>query len=176
MNENFGLPPEAAKEPMDEKARIAGLRAKAEAQAAAEFDEDAVYAKLLAEARAKRSADLMKDEIEFATDTNGLPEDYDKISIFRGQGKQDLTYVPLGLDGLVIKVPRGEDVIIPHIFVTECLDHAVEEVTIKSQGGLITRPAHRFPYQFKGKATKAEYQEFQRVQRDKAQRELAIAA
>ena len=176
MNDNFGLPPEGENKPVDEKQRIADLRAKAEAQAAAEFDEDAVFAKLLAEARARRSAALTKDEVELPTNTDALPEEYDRINIYRGAGKQDLSYAPLGLDGLFFKVPRGEDVILPHIVVTECLDHAVEDVTIKSQGGIVFRPTQRFPYQFKGKATKAEYQEYQKQQREKARWELAQAA
>ena len=64
--------------------RLARLRAKAQLQAAQEFDEDAVFAKLLAEERDKRMRVISGDEVELATDTRGFPEDYDKIKIFRG--------------------------------------------------------------------------------------------
>lgn len=158
-------------------ARAARLRAKAELQAAQEFDEDAVYAKMLAEARAKRLRVLTGDEeVELATDTRGFPPDYDKIKIFRSQDKQELGYVPLSLNGLVIKVPRDVEVIVPHAFVADVLDLMVEDVTVQSQGGYVTRPAHRAPYMFLGKATPEEYKAFQESQKLKAQRETALAA
>lgn len=157
--------------------RLARLRAKAALQAEAEFDEDAVFAQMLAEERAKRLAKLSGDaEVELATDTRGFPPDYDVINIFRGQGKQDLPYVPLSLNGLVLKVPRGEDVIIPHAFVVDVLNLCVEDITVKSQGGYVTRPAHRFPYNFIRKATPEEYKAYQDEQKLKAQRETAQAA
>lgn len=156
--------------------RVARLRAKAELQAAQEFDEDAVYAKLLAEARDKRMKVISGDEVELPTDTRGFPEDYDVIRIYRGQGKQDLNYVPLSLNGLVLKVPRDREVIIPHAFVQDCLDLCVEDVTITSDGGYTTRPAHRFPYNFVRKATTAEYKAFQEREKALAQREAAQAA
>jgi len=162
--------------------RLARLRAKAELQAAQEFDEDAVFAKLLAEARTKRQADILNPEANLPSDTSALPADYDRINIFRGGNKQDLNYVPLGLDGLVIKVPRGVDVILPHAFVADCLDLCVEDTTTPAfdargnLSGVEIRPAHRFPYSFKGKATPEEYRAFQAQQKDKAQREIAQAA
>lgn len=176
VNNEFGLPPEEAKPQEEtEQQRIARLRARAQAQAEAEFDEDAVFAKFLAEARDARAAELAKPVVEFQTDTQGFPEDYDKIEIAFG-GKEDVPYVPLGINGFVIKVPRGTDVIVPHLFVTDCLDQAIENITIRSQGGLITRPQRKYPYQFKGKASKAEYQAFQAEQKEKAQRETRQAA
>jgi len=156
--------------------RFARLREKAALQAAQEFDEDAVFAKLLAEARQKRLNVISGDEVDLATDTRGFPEDYDVIRIFRGQNKQDLSYVPLSLNGLVIKVPRDVEVILPHAFVVDCLDLMVEAVTVQSQGGYVTRPAHRAPYNFIRKATTAEYKAFQAQQIEKAQRETAQAA
>ena len=175
-NASFGLPPEVTPPAVEtEQERIARLRAKAEAQAAQEFDEDAVYAKLLADARAAKLAKLENDKgVEFPTDTRGFLADYDKIVVFRGQDKNALGYVPLGINGFVIKVPRDEEVIIPHEF-TEVLEHAIEEITIVSQGGLVTRPAHRYPFNFKGKATPAEYQAFQVAQKNKAERQIAQA-
>jgi hypothetical protein len=172
MNDAFTTP---APEETDAQ-RLARLRARAELQASQEFDEDAVFAKLLAEARDKRMKVISGDEVDLPTDTRGFPEDYDKIKIFRGQNKQDLNYVPLSLNGLVIKVPRDEEVIVPHAFVVDCLDLMVEDITVQSQGGYVTRPAHRAPYNFIGKATTAEYKAFQAQQKDKAQRETARAA
>lgn len=156
--------------------RVARLRAKAELQAAQEFDEDAVYARLLAEARDKRMKVISGDEVELATDTRGFPADYDVIKIYRGQGKQDLNYVPLSLNGLVLKVPRDREVIVPHAFVQDCLELCVEDITIQSNGGYVTRPAHRFPYSFIRKASTAEYKAFQEQERALAQRETAQAA
>jgi len=187
VNDGFGLPPaeEAqaalasldAKKPLDDKARLAALREKARAQAAKEFDDDAVFAKLLAEERAKRSEELLRGEgVNIPVNTQGFPEEYVKIHIFASSNKDDPQYVPLGIGGFVIRAPRDEDIIVPRVFVTECLDHAIEEKTVKFQGGLVTRPVHRFPYQNKGAATKAEYQAYIAQQREKAQRQLALAA
>lgn len=162
--------------------RLARLRARAELQASQEFDEDAVFAKLLAEARDKRMKVISGDEVTLPTDTSQLAADYDKINIFRGGNKQDLNYVPLSLDGLVIKVPRGVDVILPHAFVVDCLDLCVEDTTTPAfdargnLSGVEIRPAHRFPYSFKSKATPEEYKAFQEQQKEKAQREIAQAA
>ena len=156
--------------------RVARLRIKAQLQAAQEFDEDAVYAKLLAEERERRMRVISGDEVELPTDTRGMPDDYDWVEIFRGQSKQDLPYVPLSLGGLVIKVPRGRKVILPHAFVEDCLDLCVEDVTVVSQGGYTTRPSHCYPYSFKGKATREEYTAFQEREKAQAQRELAVAA
>lgn len=183
-NEEFGLPPvaEAKQEIVSAAERVARLREKAEAQAAAEFDEDAIYARLLTEARAKHLSLLSGDEVELPTDTRGFPEDYDRINIFKGSNKQDLSYVPLSLNGLCIKVPRGVDVILPHAFVVDCLDQCIEDVTtpaIDARGnlaGIEIRPAHRFPYQNKGKATTAEYKAFQEQQLEQAARQLARVA
>lgn len=189
QNDAFGLPPlnEApakAVKPAEESAadKVARLRAKAEAQAAAEFNEDAVYAKLLAEARDTRTKILTGEQVELPTDTRGLPEDYDVIRISRGQNKDDPLYVPLSLNGLCIRVPRGRDVIIPHVFVVDCLDQCVETLTtpkIDAMGrlsGFEVRDVERYPYNFKRKATKAEYEAFQAQERETLQRETARAA
>lgn len=172
VNDAFATP---ATEETDMQ-RITRLRAKAELQAAQEFDEDAVYAKLLAEARDKRMKVISGEEVELPTDTRGFPDDFDKIKIFRGQNKQDLNYVPLSLNGLVIKVPRDKEVILPHAFVVDCLDLMVEEITVQSNGGYVTRPAHRAPYNFIGKATREEYTAFQEREKAQALRETALAA
>lgn len=182
MNDDFGLPPVKASEPQDEKARVAALRAKAEAQAAAEFDEDAVFAKMLAEARAKRAAELLKEPVEFAEDTQGFPQDYDVVYIYPGANEKDPTYVPLGINGFVIKAPRDREIIVPHIFVTECLDHAIEEKTepivddAGRQRGVRLRPVPRFQYRFIRKASTEEYQAFQQQQREQFQRDMRQAA
>ena len=161
--------------------RLARLRQKAELQAAQEFDEDAIFAKLLADARDKRTKEVMR-EVDLPTDTSGLPEDYDVIKIFRGQNKQDLNYVPLSLNGLVIKVPRDKEVIIPHAFVVDVLEQMVEAITMAKHDnagrmtGVEIRPAHRAPYNFIRKATTAEYKAFIAGQVEQAKRETALAA
>ena len=40
------------------------------------------------------------------------------------------------------------------------LKNAVEDITLQGEGGLITRPALRFPYQILGPASEEEYQAF----------------
>ena len=178
-NEKFAAP-EAE---LSETDRLAALRAKAALQAAAEFNEDELFARMLAEERSKRLERLTNGpEVELATDTRGFPEDYDVIKIFRGPNKQDLNYVPLSLDGLVIKVPRDVEVILPHAFIVDCLDQCVETNLIPmidargNRAGVELRPAHRFPYNFVRKATTEEYKKFQAEQIEKARRELAQAA
>ena len=147
-----------------EEARIARLREVAAQLVAKETDED-LLKRFVAEERAKRAASLPPQE---TLDAHGFPMDYDRVEVFKGQNKNDLAYVPLSLQGFVLKVPRGEEVIIPACF-TEILEHAVEEVTIKSQGGLVTRPAHRFPFTKRGKATREEYLAYRAEQRRKVE-------
>lgn len=165
-NEEFGLPPvEATQETPEQK--VARLRAEAAAAVAKETDA-AMLARFTAEARAAIAPP--------PPDAQGFPADYDKILINVGNQKTDLAYVPLGLNGYVIKVPRGEEVIIPHCFVSECLERAVEEVTVSSSGGYTTRPAHRFQYSFRGKASREEYQAYMANQKERALRETRQAA
>jgi len=99
-------------------------------------------------------------------DSQGFPKKYVRLEIFVGRDAQDLSYVPLGINGYVVKVTRGKEVILPSIFVTECLAHAIEEITTQSEGGLVTRPSLRFPYAVKGEATEAEYLEFREKMRE----------
>ena len=155
MNDSFGLPEE------QEEARIARLRKEAEQIVARETDEELIQ-RFVAEARAKRVS--LPQAPQESLDSHGFPMDYDRVEIFKGQNKNDLAYVPLAIQGFVLKVPRGEEVIIPSCF-TEVLEHAVEEVTTRSQGGLVTRPALRFPFTRRGKATRDEYLAFRAEQR-----------
>ena len=167
-NEKFAAP--AADETPAQK--IARLRERAELQAAQEFNEDAVYARLLAEAREAKVAELARPTVDLPTDSSGFAEDYDAIEIFESQNPQDLTYVPLGIGGFTIRVPRGRKVILPHAFVEDCLALAFEAKLVKlPDGGYSLRPNHRFPYRVYGKATKAEYQAFMVEQRAQEQRE-----
>ena len=162
LNTAAAQPPKPDGEDAD--TRMARLRALAQIEIDKESDQE-VVARIVAEERAKRAEALLPK------DTSGWPADYDKIEIFEGKSKEDPQYVTLGLNGYTIKVPRGAQVILPHVFVSECLDHAVEDVTIRSQGGLITRPVKRFPYSFVGKATADEYKAFQAEQRELASRQ-----
>ena len=179
MNEGFGVvlpgsmnadlapkPAEAAPESLD--VRMARLKALADVEIQKESDAEIVK-QMVAEDRAKRAAALLP------VDTSGWPAEYLKVNIFKGPNKFDLSYVPLGLNGYTIKVPRGVDVILPKIFVDECLEHAIEEITVQSQGGLITQPRHRFPYTVKGTATAEEYKEYQAQQKEQYARDMKIA-
>ncbi|MBT9176371.1 MAG: hypothetical protein DDT20_00684 [Firmicutes bacterium] len=165
-NARFGLPQDEVIETPDQ--RTARLRAKAVAIAAKETEEADLVA-FVAEEKARLSG------AELPSDTSAFAPVYDHVEIYRGQTKNDLSYVPLSIGGFMIKVPRGEKVILPHEF-TEVLDHAVEEITVQSQGGLITRPAHRFPFSVLGQATPEEYKAFQQEQRAKAAMQIAAAA
>lgn len=168
-NNPFNIPATAGVAPAEStEERMARLRALAQVEINKETD-DEIVAKMVAEERARRAQELLP------IDTTGFPADYDKINIYKGREKQDKAYVELGLDGYTIKAPRGREIILPHVFVSECLDHAVEEITTQSEGGLITQPAHRFPYQFIGKATPAEYKEFQIQERALADRDFRVA-
>jgi hypothetical protein len=170
-NDGFGIPEVAAipvvGETQDE--RMARLQVLADLQIGKESDAEIVE-RLVAEARAKRAAEMLP------TDTAGFPADYDKIEIHEGQGEHDMTYVPLGIGGFVIKAPRGVDIIVPHAFVTECLDHAIETLVTQNKNGLILRNVKRFPYMFKGKATPEEYKQYQAEQKALAAQQLAAAA
>lgn len=134
-NTTFGLP-------QSEAEQIADLKAKLAASEAA-----------LKEATAKTPPE---DDLG-TLDSQGFPKEYVKLEIFAGREKHDLNYAPLGIGGYVLRVQRGVEVIVPKIFVDECLAHAVEEITVQSEGGLVTRPALRFPYHVRGPATEAEY-------------------
>jgi hypothetical protein len=169
-NAQFGLPQVGDFAAMVETAeqREARLRAKAAEIVAAESEEH-MLKRLIAEQRA------MVASGGIPTDTQGFPAVYDKVHIYKGRDKHDQPYVPLGINGFVLKAPRGVDIIIPACF-TELLEHAVEEVTVKSMGGLVTRPAHSFPYTLKGKATAAEYKVYQAEQKARAEQQTVQVA
>lgn len=161
-NEKFAAP--APDETPAQK--IARLREKAELQAAQEFNEDAVYAKLLAEAREAKVAELARPTVDLPTDSSGFAKVYDFLEIFESQNPQDLTYVPLGIGGFTIKVPRGKKVVVPHAFIEDCLALAFEARLVKlPSGGYSLRPNHRFPYRVHGPATEEQYQTFMAEQR-----------
>lgn len=160
--------PAAQAAPETHEQRMARLQAAADAIINKETDEEIVK-RLVEEARQRKLDELLPK------DSSGFPKDYVKVVIFKGREKNDLAYVPLGINGFVIKVPRGEEVILPKVFVTECLEGAIEEITVQSQGGLVTRPAHRFPYNVKGPATPDEYEAFKAAERAKAEKQTAAA-
>lgn len=187
VNNDFGIPgpagtatvpPPVAAVTVGEtpEQRMARLQALADIAIGQESDAEIVE-RLVAEARAARAAKLLP------TDTAGFPADYDRIVIYPGRDENDLSYVPLSINGFCIKAPRDVEIILPHIFVTECLDHAVETKVTQAKdrsgqltGGLILRSAHRFPYQFKGKATPEEYKAYQQSQRAQFEHEMMAAA
>ena len=168
LNTEFGLPPVSESSVAEtEEQRLERLRKKAAAAVAVETDE-ALLKRMIAEERAKVAPP--------SPDGQGFAPIYSKVIVYQGNDKQDQQFVPLGINGFVIKVPRGEEVIIPHCFVTECLERAIEEITVRSQNGYTTRPAHRFQYRVNGPATPEEYQAYLEKQKTKVQRELAQAA
>ncbi len=152
---------------------LEALRAQAAALVGGE-DTAGLLAAFVAEERAKRDALLKEKAIELVppsegtgdTDSQGFPKQYVKLVVFAGQNKTDLQYITPSINGYALKIPRGPVVIVPEVF-AQVLDHAVEEVTTKSQGGLETRPAHRFPFNVIGPATEAEYKAFRAVEQDK---------
>ena len=160
VNKGFGIDSEA-------------LRKQAEAMVAGE-DSAGILAAYVAEERAKRDALLREKAIELVpptegsgdSDAQGFPKQYVKMVVFAGQNKDDLQYITPQVNGYALKIPRGPVVIVPSV-VAECLDHAIEEVTTKSQGGLETRPAHRFPFNVIGPATEAEYKAFRAAEQEK---------
>jgi hypothetical protein len=124
----------------------------------------------LAEANAKLLAagvdEVDANEGKGPMDSQGFPKKYVRLEIFAGRDAQDLSYVPLGINGYVVKVTRGKEVILPSVFVTECLAHAIEEIVTQSEGGLVTRPSLRFPYTVRGEATEQEYLDFSAKMRE----------
>jgi len=148
--------------PVDVEAR---LRAQAEVAAAAQVDEQTLLAKYTAEAVARREAELREDaeaslpaaEVQ-DLDSLGFPKKYVKLTIFKSTSKQDLSYVPVGVNGFVWRIRRGEAVVV-HSVVADALNNAITEVVLQAEGGLITQPAHRFPYQA-SPATEEEYLAF----------------
>ena len=98
-------------------------------------------------------------------DTQGLPKKYVKLEVYRGSQAQDPEFVKPSVNGYMVKIQRGEKVI-THACFAEVLDHAVEEITVQSEGELITRPNHRFPFQVLGEATEEEYLAFKQKMKD----------
>ena len=172
QNEGFGIPEVAGETPEQRMARLQHL---ADLKIGEETDAEIVE-RLVAEARSKRAAALLP------VDTAGFPEDYDRIEVYEGSGEHDLAYAPLSINGFCIKVPRGVEVILPHVFVTECLDHAIETKVIPVKNaagapvGIRLRSSHRFPYRAIGKATTEEYKAYQKQQKELVTQQLAAAA
>jgi hypothetical protein len=169
MNENagFGAPVEGAVE--TEEQRIARLRAQA-TQIAAQQSDAEMLAAFVIEEKAKKREEVLP------TDLSGWPADYDKVEIYEDQDVNALPWVPLGLNGYTLRAPRGREIILPHVYVTECLEHAVSSTCTQSAGGLIIRDRRRFPFQFKGKATPTEYKDFMAGERALAAQQLQTMA
>ncbi len=147
------------------------------AELVATEDTAGILAAFVAEERAKRDALLKEKAIELVpptegtgdSDAQGFPKKYVKLVVFAGNNKSDLQYITPQVNGYAFKIPRGPQVIVPTV-VAEVLDHAIEEVTTKSQGGLETRPAHRFPFNVIGPATETEYKAFRASEQEKLRR------
>ena len=158
----------------------ASLRAEAQAQVAAQTNRAALLEKYKAEALAKLEAELRGEaaaslpvaEVQ-SLDSLGFPKKYVKLTIFKGQAKQDLSYVPVGVNGYVWRIQRGEPVIV-HSVVAEALNEAVTEVVLQAEGGLITQPAHRYPYQAEP-ATQEQYDAYKAKMAEQGKRVVATA-
>lgn len=138
------------------------------AQIAADLGNQAgdVHQRILAEEKAKLEAGIrarVTKDLSIASEgtgdaeSHGFPDRFVRIVISRGGQKHDLSYVPVGVNGYMWQIERGREVIVPDV-VVDALNDAVTEVSIQTEGGLITRPAHRFPFQVVGPASKEEYQ------------------
>ena len=133
-------------------------------------DEYAELKRQLAEANAKLAAlppdtGAAPNEGKGPIDSQGFPKKYVKLTIAESSNPEDLMYVPLAIEGYAIKVTRGKMVILPTVF-EEILAHAIQEVTVRSEGGLSTRPALRFPYNVHGPATEEEFLTFRAKMRE----------
>ena len=146
--------------------RAAALREKAQAIVDASWNEEVELKQMIAEERGRREEALRARAAEDGGNegtgsaaAQGFPNKYHKIMVFKGAQAHDLDYVPVSVNGYAWKIRRGVQVIVPSV-VSETLDHAVEEITIQAEGGIITRPNHRFPFQVIGEASEKEYTEF----------------
>lgn len=151
-NNEFGIPADLEKQ----------LRAQAEEAAAKTVDTAALLKRFTAEAIARREAELREDveasippEEKQDLDALGFPRKFVKLVIFKGTNKNDLNYLPIGVNGYVWRIKRGETVIV-HSVVVDALNQAVTEVVLQAEGGLITQPAHQYPFSATP-ATEAEY-------------------
>ncbi len=170
VNTGFGVSPEVE----------ADLREQAEAEVNAAPNRAALLARFKAEAQAALEAEL-RDEASASLpvaevqdlDNLGFPKKYVKLTVFKGTAKQDLSYVPVGVNGFVWRIRRGEAVIV-HSVVADALNQAVTEVVMQAEGGLITQPAHRYPYQALP-ATQAEYDAYKQKMSDEGKRVVGTA-
>ncbi len=163
-NADFGLPPET------EDQKLARLKAQADAMVAAEAEKE-LLTQLVTRARNKAAA-LSPGVLESEVDDNGFPRKYFKINVYKGGDKNDLPYVPVGVNGYFWKIRRGVDVIVPSV-VLEDLDHAiqgsVEQITLPNgRKSLEVTDALRFPYQNKGEVSEADYKAYQAEMRAQA--------
>ena len=116
--------------------------------------------KQLADANQKLiAAGVADNEPAQNLDSQGFAREYVKLRIFEGSRPDDIKRVPLGINGYVVEVDRGPVVVIHKEFAA-VLEHAGEDITVSGDGGLVTRPAHRFPFQIVGPATEDEYLAF----------------
>ena len=123
-------------------------------------------AKLRAEIEAQVRAEIKAEQAAAAEpaqptsiDGFGFPKEYERITVFEGGETDALGYVPVQVNGYPIQITRGEAVLVNKV-VGDALDAAREAKPVKTQGGLVTREVHRFPFQRAGRATEAEYLAF----------------
>jgi hypothetical protein len=179
INATFGIPSDVPAPATED--RIAALRAKAAAQVAAEFDEDAVFAKLLAEEKAKREESLRDRAAEEAVppvgdaDAHGFPRRYVWLTIARGNQAHDSEFCPVGINGHVWKIRRGEKVAV-HDVVVKVLENAIGEVLLQTDGGLSSRPTLMWPFSVHGPCSEAEYLAYRAKMQAMTAQQAALAA
>lgn len=155
---------------------LQALKDQAEQLVSAEqVDEEALLQKYIAEARARRDAQLKQAAEEaLQAEANregrgpavhqGFPRKYVELMVFKGSGKHDLSYVVPSVNGYAMKIQRGVKVIVPSVF-ANALNDAVQDIAVKTEGGVVTEPTHRFPFQVIREVSEAEYLAFADSQR-----------
>lgn len=160
---------------VNEGFEVEDLQARAAAIVADDESDEQILARYVAEARAKRDEALRAKASELtaaeegtgAAEGQGFPKKYVRLVVFKGNARSDQEFVKIGVNGYAWKIARGPEVVVPTV-VANALHDAVQDVTVQSEGGLITRPALRFPYQVVGEASEKEYRDFVETSRQAA--------
>jgi hypothetical protein len=97
-------------------------------------------------------------------DAHGFSKKRHKIFIHEAQSQTDPKKVFLSINGFAWDIQRGINVLVPPEVVS-ALNNAIGEHTVQSEGGLVTRPMHRFPFQDFGVASEKDIAEFEEVKR-----------
>jgi hypothetical protein len=155
--------------------RIAELKAQAQQSVSRDIDEVALLEQFKKEALERATAALKEQAEAEVSESNanegrGLPDAHGfskkrfRIFIHESQNASDPKEQPVSINGYAWNIKRGVDVLVPPE-VVHVLENAITEVVVQAEGGLITRPAHRIPFQNYGEATAADLAKFEQVKR-----------